>query len=212
MDAEAAGAVFTWLDIVLLAIVAISAVMGLWRGFIGEVMALAVWALAFWLATRFGPDVAGLFAGSVEYPTARWLLGYVSVFLAALAVGALLTWLLRKLVKGSGLSGSDRILGLGFGLLRGAAVACVVVLVAGFTPLPQEAGWQQGRLIPGFVVGAQWLQGWLPQVMAEHVSFDPTRLVLPVPDVLRDNDGSRAPAPPESETPDPARSPMRPGS
>jgi membrane protein required for colicin V production len=195
MNAEAAGLMLTWLDIVLLAIVAISALMGLWRGFIVEVMALLVWALAFWLATRFGPAVAELYATVVDYPTARWLLGYASVFLAALAVGGLATWLLRKLIKGSGLSGSDRILGLGFGLLRGAAVACLVVLVAGFTPLPQEAAWREGRLIPGFVSGAQWLQTWLPQAMAEHVSFDPARLALPLPEILRDNDE------PETTTP-----------
>lgn len=181
MDAEATGLMFTWLDLVLLAIVGISALMGLWRGFIGEVMALLVWALAFWLATRFGPDVAELFAASVDYPTARWLLGGATVFIAVLGTGALLTWLLRKLVKGSGLSGSDRVLGLGFGLVRGAAVACVVVLVAGFTPLPQEAAWRDGRLIPGFVTGAQWLKGWLPDAMAEHVRLDPALLTLPVP-------------------------------
>ena len=118
----------TWLDIVLLVVLGLSAVVGLWRGFVGEVMSLAVWVAAFWLAFAFGPDVAAMFEPHVDAPTARWLLGYVSVFLLALVVGGLATWLIGKLVKSTGLSGTDRILGLGFGLVRGAAVWAVSLL------------------------------------------------------------------------------------
>ena len=195
----------TWLDLVLLAIVGVSALAGLWRGLIGEVMALVVWAAAFWLAIGFGPQVAELYAGVVDAPTARWLLGYASVFVLVLAIGGLVTWVLRKLVRSTGLSGSDRVLGLGFGVLRGAAVACVLVLVAGFTPLPQEAGWQQSELLPGFERGARWLQGWLPQVVAEHVSFDPALLALPIPATLQDDPSLEALPAPAAATPDPSR-------
>ncbi|HET9047421.1 MAG TPA: CvpA family protein [Chiayiivirga sp.] len=174
----------TWLDILLLVIVLLSALMGLWRGLITEVMALVVWAAAFWLAIGFGPQVADLYNGYVEMPTARWLLGYATVFVLALILGGLLTWLLHRAVKGTGLTGTDRLLGLGFGLARGAGVGCVLVLGAGFTPLPKEAGWQNGLLVPGFTRAAQWMQGWLPKVVAEQVSFasiDLTPLALPSP-------------------------------
>lgn len=199
----------TWLDLVLLAIVGVSALAGLWRGLIGEVMALVVWAAAFWLAIGFGPQVAELYAGVVDTPTARWLLGYASVFLLVLAIGGLVTWVVRKLVRSTGLSGSDRVLGLGFGLLRGAAVACVLVLVAGFTPLPQEASWQQSQLVSGFERGARWLQGWLPQVVAEHVSFDPALLALPIPASLQGDPSFDALPAPVAAPPDP--SPLEPG-
>lgn len=170
----------TWLDIVLLLILALSAVVGLWRGFIGEVMSLAVWLAAFWLAITFGPAVADMFQAVVDAPTARWLLGYASVFMLVLAVGGLLTWLIGKLVKSTGLSGTDRIFGLGFGLVRGAAAACVLVLLAGFTPLPQEMAWKNSQVVPGFERGAEWMKGWLPQVLAEKISFDPMQDLLPV--------------------------------
>lgn len=188
----------TWLDILLLVIVTLSALMGLWRGLITEVMALVVWVAAFWLAIGFGPQAAGLFTGYVEMPTARWLLGYATVFVVVLMLGALLTWLLHKAVKGTGLSGTDRVLGLGFGLARGAGVGCVLVLAAGFTPLPQESGWQNGLLVPGFTRAAQWMQGWLPKVVAEQVSFasiDLTPLSTVAPKVL-----APAAAPPASNT------------
>lgn len=186
----------TWLDIVLLAVLGLSAVVGLWRGFIGEVMSLAVWIAAFWLAFVFGPQVADMYEAYVDAPTARWALGYTSVFLLALVVGGLLTWLIGKLIKSTGLSGTDRILGLGFGLLRGAAVGCAMVLVAGFTPLPQEDAWRNAQIVPGFERGAAWMKEWLPEALAERMSFDPVQSMLPAMPVPGDN--SAPVAPPES--------------
>lgn len=179
----------TWADIVLLAILGLSALIGLWRGFLSEVMSLLIWVAAFWLAFAFGPTVADMFQSHVDAPTARWFLGYSTVFVLALTLGGLLNWLLGKLVQSTGLSGTDRMLGLGFGLLRGAAVACALVLVLGFTPMPQEPVWQQSQLVPGFARGAEWMRGWLPEALAERMSFAPeqvadavmTSLPLPLP-------------------------------
>lgn len=171
----------TTADIVLLAIVGLSTLVGLWRGFVVEVMSLAVWVAAFWLAFAYGDDAAGLFAGTVQAAGARLFLGYAALFIAALLVGGLATWLMGKLVKSTGLSGTDRLLGLVFGLLRGAALACVLVLLLGFTPLPQDAWWRESRLLPGFQRGAEWLRSWLPQAVAQHVDFRPVLPPLPVP-------------------------------
>lgn len=169
----------TRIDIALLAILGLSAVVGIWRGLVSEVMALAVWIAAFWLALAAGPSVADMYATWVDSPMACWLLGYASVFLAALIVGGLLNWLLARLVKSTGLSGTDRLLGLGFGLARGAAIACLLVLLAGFTPMPQEAVWRDSQLLPGFARGAEWLGSWLPATLAEHLSFEPLQALLP---------------------------------
>lgn len=176
----------SWVDIVLLAILVLSTVVGLWRGFISEVMSLVVWVAAFWLAFAYGESVSALFAAHVDSAAARLLLGYALLFLAALMVGGLATWLMGKLVQSTGLSGTDRMLGLGFGLLRGVALGCVLVLVLGFTPMPQDDWWQESRLLPGFQRGAEWMRGWLPEAVAEHVRFDavpmpPLPIELPAP-------------------------------
>lgn len=162
----------TWLDIGLLAVVGLSCIVGLWRGFVVEVMSLAVWIAAFWIAFSFGDDVAALFEAHVGAASARLFLGYALLFVAALLVGGLATWLMGKLVKSTGLSGTDRLLGLGFGLARGAALSCVAVLLMGFTPMPQDAFWRESRVLPGFQRGAEWLRAYLPAAVSEHVSFD----------------------------------------
>lgn len=172
----------TWADIALLAILGLSTLVGLWRGFIVEVMSLAVWVGAFWLAFTYGDNAALLFEGVVEAPSARLLLGYASLFALALAVGGLATWLMGKLVKSTGLSGTDRLLGLLFGLARGYALGAVAVLLAGFTALPGDAWWEQSRVIPAFQRGAEWLRVRLPEAVAEEINFVPViRLELPDP-------------------------------
>jgi membrane protein required for colicin V production len=183
----------TWADIALLTVVGLSTIVGLWRGFVVEVMSLAVWVAAFWLAFAFGDEAATLFEGVVQANSARLFLGYAMLFVSALLVGGLATWLMGKLVKSTGLSGTDRLLGLGFGLLRGVALACVLVLVLGFTPMPQDAWWRDSRLLPEFQRGAEWLRTWLPAAVAEHVQFSP---MLPALPGMGDNGAPEPAAPP----------------
>jgi membrane protein required for colicin V production len=191
----------TTADLVLLAIVGLSAVVGLWRGFVVEVMSLAVWVAAFWLAFAFGDDISALFADAVQASGARLFLGYAVTFVAALLVGGLATWLMGKLVRSTGLSGTDRILGLGFGLLRGAALGCILVLLFGFTPLPQDPWWRESRLLPGFQRGAEWLRTWLPAAVAQHVDFQPMLPALPVPSPPDPDRSDNSDAAPRSERP-----------
>lgn len=183
-------------DLVLLAIVGLSTLVGLWRGFVVEVMSLAVWVAAFWLAFAFGDDAAQLFAGVVQAAGARLLLGYAALFISALLVGGLATWLMGRLVKSTGLSGTDRLLGLGFGLLRGAALGCVLVLLLGFTPLPQDAWWRESQLLPGFQRGAEWLRSWLPEAVARHVRYTPALPTLPLPSPPDPEQSDNSAAPP----------------
>jgi len=171
--------VLTWADLILLGIVGISCLVGLLRGFIAEVMSLAVWVAAFWLAFVYGGDAAALFEQAVEAPSARLMLGYALLFILALLVGGLATWLIGKMVKATGLSGTDRLLGMGFGLLRGVALSCILVLVLGFTPMPGDPWWRESRVLPSFQRGAEWMRGWLPEAVAAYIRFDGVTGLVP---------------------------------
>ncbi|HLS84551.1 MAG TPA: CvpA family protein [Arenimonas sp.] len=157
-------------DYVLLVILLVSMAVGLWRGFLVEVLSLTVWIAAFWLSIGFGGDVAAWFTG-VEQAAARLFLGHASVFLAVLLVGGLLTWLLGKFIANTGLSATDRVLGLGFGLARGLVLGCAGVLLLGFTPMPDDQWWRESRLLPGFQHGAEWMAGFLPPAAAAELNF-----------------------------------------
>ena len=88
-----------------------------------------------------------------------------------LLVGALLTYLLGKLVKSTGLSGTDRLLGAVFGALRGVALIILMILVAGFTPLPQDPWWGESVAINGFLPLTEWVAGFLPDSVSELLEF-----------------------------------------
>lgn len=159
-------------DCLLLGVIALSALMGLLRGLVVEVLSLVAWIAAFWLAFVYGGSVSNLFAGVIASPAARMLLSYAVLFVAALVIGGIVTWLVGRLLKSIGLGGIDRLLGLVFGLVRGAALACVLVLLFGFTAMPQAVWWRQSLLLPEFQHGAQAMKAWLPAAVAPYVKFD----------------------------------------
>ncbi len=159
-----------WADYCIIIALVLSVLMGLWRGFIGEVIALACWVLAFWVAWTFGAQLATQFT-AITLPSARLLLGYAICFVGVLVAGALVGFLMRKLVATSGLSGSDRMLGMLFGLLRGLAIVTIAVLILKFTPLPQDPWWKESRLLPTFENAAQWLTTKLPPEVTHYLDF-----------------------------------------
>jgi membrane protein required for colicin V production len=201
-----------WADYALLTILAVSMGIGLWRGFVVEVLSLTVWIAAFWLTIGFGTDVAAQLTG-IGSPSARLFVGHAGVFITVLIVGGLLVWSIGKMIASTGLSATDRVLGLGFGLARGLVLACVGVLMLGFTPVPQEGWWAQARLIPSAQRGAEWMVTFLPADAAQHLSFPgyespllpaPAGGALPAPEDGPADDTPSNDAPTGAESPDAA--------
>jgi membrane protein required for colicin V production len=152
-------------DWIIVAILAISVLVGLWRGLVREAIALLVWVAALAAAIMFGAQVAALYENWITLPSARIALGYATVFLLVLLVGGLLGWLIGRIVQGTGLGGTDRVLGLGFGLLRGGVMVAALLLVLGYTPLPNDPWWQQSQLIPRFQPLVGWLRDHVPETL-----------------------------------------------
>ena len=159
-----------WADYIILAILGLSVLIGLWRGLISEVLGLVVWALAFWVAWLFGPSVAGYFEHSIQLPSARMLVGYGICFLTVLIAGALLRFLVSKLVEGTGLSGTDRLLGLLFGFARGVLLVTLGVFLLGFTAVIRDPWWNDSVLLPQFKGVAAWLGEQVPDSVRHHLN------------------------------------------
>jgi len=160
-----------WTDYALLALVAVSALVGLWRGFIKEAFSLAVWIAAFLIAYQFAGPVADMMRNSVDLPSARHVLAFGGVFITVLVIGGLLTFLAGKLVEKTGLSGSDRLMGGIFGAVRGLVIILMLILAAGFTPIPQDPWWQESVIIEGLLPLADWVGTLLPESISEHLDL-----------------------------------------
>jgi membrane protein required for colicin V production len=166
-------AAFTWPDLVIIAIILISAIVSLFRGFIREALSLAVWILAFVFAFILSDDLAVYIPAAIETASLRQALAFGGIFLLVLIVGSLVNFLVAKLVDQTGLGATDRIIGMVFGLLRGALVVLLVVLLAALTPIPQDEWWQSSRLIGYFEQLAEQTRELLPEDIGRHIDYDP---------------------------------------
>lgn len=160
-------------DMVVLAIIAISILVGAIRGLIKEAFSLLVWAAAFLVAFQYSGALALQLEGHIELPSARTALAFAGIFLLVLLIGGLVTFLLGKLVEKTGLSGTDRLLGGVFGGIRGVVLVIALMLVAGLTPVPQDPWWQSSRAIQSLLPLAEWSAQFLPDYLLEYMELSP---------------------------------------
>jgi membrane protein required for colicin V production len=138
----------TAVDLVIVFLALVSVLVGIWRGFAVEALSLLTLLAAIGLAWTFAPALEpslGEWASAVEV---RLWTARVIIFVVVLVIGGLVSWLTRKLIRHTGLSGLDRTLGAGFGLLRAAVVVGLAVIVLQFAEIDREPWWQGARLRP----------------------------------------------------------------
>lgn len=163
----------SWADYAILVVIALSAVVGFFRGFFREAIGLATWIVAFWLAFRLAAPGAAFLEQWITVPSIRLAVAFGVLFLAVLVVGAVINHFIARMVDNTGFAGTDRVLGGVFGVLRGAAVLVVLVLLAGLTPVPEDPWWDQSLFIDHLERGALWLRDWLPPDLAQEIRFEP---------------------------------------
>jgi len=161
----------TGVDYAILGILAVSALVSLFRGFVREALSLAVWIASLWLAWKYYSQLEPFFANWIEEPSLRTVLAFTAVWLAALLAGGLVVQLLSLIVDKTGLNVTDRFIGLFFGAARGALLVAVLVLLAGLTPMPRDSWWQGSELLPYFEQAAKVLRGLLPDDVAKRIVY-----------------------------------------
>ena len=158
-------------DEIAIGIVSISLLLGLWRGVVGEVIALAAWGLAVFAAAEFGGQVVQMLFQGIADPAIRTLAGCVTIFVGVLLAMVVVRMLVKSLIKALGLSLSDRLLGAVFGLLRGALICMVLVALGGMTSAPQQAWWEEATLSGPLETAVLAAKPWLPEDLAKRIRF-----------------------------------------
>ena len=106
-----------WVDYVIIGIIALSAIISVVRGFVKEVLSLLAWGLSFWVALTFSPQLSSFLSNYVETASIRLFAAFAALFIVTLILSALVNHLISTIVEKTGLSGTDRSLGIVFGLL-----------------------------------------------------------------------------------------------
>lgn len=156
-----------WVDFTIIGIIIFSAVVSLVRGFVKEALSLVSWICAFFVASQYYTYISGYFTYFRD-ELIRNATAIAILFIATLLVCAVINYIISELVQKTGLSGTDRVIGIFFGILRGILLtAAVLFVVDAFTPLAKSDAWQESTLIPHF----NFIVRWFFDVLENSSSF-----------------------------------------
>ncbi|QEP45146.1 CvpA family protein [Ectothiorhodospiraceae bacterium BW-2] len=154
---------FNWADYAILVIIALSVIISVIRGFAKEALSLAGWIISFWVAVQFSPELQPLLADYIDTPSLQLLISFVVLLIMGLFVTGFINFLVGQVIQKTGLSGTDRMVGVLFGGVRGVVIVAALVLMASMTPIPSDPWWQASQLLPHFEQLAAELQSYLPE-------------------------------------------------
>ena len=160
----------TVVDVVIIFVIVLSALFGILRGFMKESISLAKWIIATWIAATFAPKLAPMLPAAVESEAVRQAISFATLFILVFLLGTLISHLVTRMLIKTGLTSVDRVLGLGFGILRGVLIIIIFVIVGGHFPqLPQQDWWKQSVLLERFEEVVIRMQDYVPNM---DMSYD----------------------------------------
>ena len=153
-----------WADYVILAVFAVSILVGLLRGFTREVLGILGWVLAFWIAFTYTHLAAQWLSPHISTPSVRRAAAFGGLFLVVLLFTSLATYFIGKLIREGAMASADRTLGAGFGILRALVITAALLWAAGSTAAREDAWWRESALIPR----CEWMADLLKAVVPSH--------------------------------------------
>ena len=156
-------------DLAFLGVLLVSLIIGAWRGLVYEVLSVLGWALSFYLAQWFAPDVAALLPLQSASEQVRYAAAFVLIFIVAVFLAGLLAVLFKKLVEAIGLRPVDRALGAAFGVVRGVILLLAATVVINMTVLKSSGWWKESAGAEVLTAAVKGLKPVLPEQFAKYL-------------------------------------------
>lgn len=160
-------------DYIILAVIGLSVLTGLFRGFVKECIALTVWVVALWCAYNYATVVSSWLTSYIDDISVRTAVSFVVILLAILLLGAIVNALLSFILHRTGLSGTDRFLGMLFGFVRGVFIVALVIVVLNMTSLAKKEDYAHHSVFYAkFDPLVHWLSSMMPSFIKQASFFD----------------------------------------
>ncbi|WP_159990601.1 CvpA family protein [Pelistega ratti] len=161
----------TEFDYIFLAVLGASGILGFMRGFLKEAFSLVAYIAAGCAAAAWGPHALPWFSRMVDNIYISIALSYAVVFIAVLLIIGLINKTLSSVISQIGLGSADSILGLFFGLVRGLIIVLVVVILLGYTDMPQAPWWQNAKFSGVVIEIVHYLKTFVPSDMVKYLPY-----------------------------------------
>jgi membrane protein required for colicin V production len=158
-----------WVDVALLVVLALSILLGIWRGLVYEVLSVAGWVIAFFVAQRYATWAGEMLPMAQFDPSLRLAAGFALVFIATAFACGLVSWMVKKMVAAVGLRPIDRLLGGVFGVARGLLILLGLTVVVSMTPMRTEPAWQASPVAGLLAQGIATIKPALPVSIGQYL-------------------------------------------
>ena len=154
-------------DLAIIAIILVSLGVGLFRGFVHEMLSLAAWGVALWVAYGYAHAGGVYLEPYIAQPPLPVVAAFAVIFVVVLIAASILGYLLSRLLP-LGISGVGRFLGMLFGAARGVVVVALLLLAATFMDMTSQPWWEESMLMHYFVPVADGLRALMPEDMTVY--------------------------------------------
>jgi len=166
-----------WLDILLAAILLISMLGGLRKGFSREIIGLAAALIGLLLASQFYRMAGQPLKPYIAQESLSSVAGFLIIFFGVLIAGSILSSVVRKILRTAGLSTIDRLLGAAYGLLRGSLVAMAIIV--GLSTFTSSQAVVQSRMAPYLIEASGLVAKVAPRGLESRFQHEYERLKSP---------------------------------
>lgn len=161
-----------WIDYAIILVVGLSVITGLVRGFVKELIALSVWIIALWIGFKYSSDVSALLKPYIPDNTLRGALSFIALLFGVLLAGGLLSTAFSFILNRSALKGTDRLLGMGFGFLRGTVIVALLIGVVNLTSLATNADVKDSVLYARVQPLSKWMFSFMPNIIDQVHAYE----------------------------------------
>ena len=159
-------------DYTVLIIIGFSIVISMMRGALRELLSVAGWIAAFYVAKTYAMQLVTLLPLTIPTQQLRLLAAFIILFLSVLLIVSLLTIALSSLINKIGLGWFNRFLGAFIGFAKGLIIVCIAVFLAGLTSIPDDSRWTNAMFSSPLEAIIKAVLPWLPQTVAQHVKYE----------------------------------------